>query len=33
MNLLTLQALTKQYSDRVLLDQVDMLINSGDRSD
>ncbi|HNB54648.1 MAG TPA: ABC-F family ATP-binding cassette domain-containing protein, partial [Anaerolineales bacterium] len=31
MNLLTLQALTKQYSDRVLLDQVDMLINSGDR--
>ncbi|NUM44932.1 MAG: ABC-F family ATP-binding cassette domain-containing protein [Anaerolineales bacterium] len=31
MNLLTLQALTKQYSDRILLDQVDMLINSGDR--
>jgi len=31
MNLVTLKGLTKQYSDRVLLDQVDMLINTGDR--
>ena len=31
MNLVTLQSLTKQYSDRILLDQVDMLINQGDR--
>ncbi len=31
MNLIALKGLTKQYSDRVLLDQVDMLINTGDR--
>ncbi|HLF91502.1 MAG TPA: ABC-F family ATP-binding cassette domain-containing protein [Anaerolineales bacterium] len=31
MNLVTLNGLTKQYSDRVLLDQVDMLINQSDR--
>lgn len=31
MNLVTLENITKQYSDRVLLDQVNLLINSGDR--
>lgn len=31
MNLVTLQAVSKQFSDRVLLDAVDLLINRGDR--
>jgi len=31
MNLVTLEAVSKQYSERLLLDQVDLQINSGDR--
>ena len=31
MNLVTLENISKQYSERVLLDQVNLLINSGDR--
>jgi ABC transport system ATP-binding/permease protein len=31
MNLVTLEGVSKQYSERVLLDEVDLLINSGDR--
>ena len=31
MNLLTLNAVSKQFTDRVLLDQVDFRINAGDR--
>ncbi len=31
MNLVTIENVTKQYSDRVLLDSVDLLINKGDR--
>ncbi len=31
MNLITLEKVSKQYSERLLLDQVDMRINSGDR--
>lgn len=31
MNLLTLQAVSKQFTERILLDQVDLRINQGDR--
>ncbi len=31
MNLVTLESVSKQYSERQLLDQVDLLINEGDR--
>ena len=31
MNLVTLSDISKQYSERVLLDHVNLLINSGDR--
>ncbi len=31
MNLVTLKEVSKQYSERLLLDQVDLLINDGDR--
>ena len=31
MNLLTLDSVSKQYSERLLLDQVDLMINEGDR--
>jgi ATP-binding cassette subfamily F protein uup len=31
MNLVTLEQVSKQYSERVLLDEVDLMINTGDR--
>lgn len=31
MNLLTLEAVSKQYSERLLLDRVDLMINAGER--
>ena len=31
MNLLTLEAVSKQYSERLLLDKVNLSINSGER--
>jgi ATP-binding cassette subfamily F protein uup len=31
MNLVTLESITKEYGERVLLDEVDLLINEGDR--